>query len=126
VKSATRRASADVRLHENPRKAAVSSGTSDRRWRDDRGQVMTLAFPNRMRSFDATRRAVRFWGHDGAMEACFFVSEEALQRVHPDAARDESGLLGAFDAHRDRIHQAAAKVYARGRKGSYDVGSSDF
>ncbi|MGB9389555.1 MAG: DUF1488 family protein, partial [Xanthobacteraceae bacterium] len=35
---------------------------------------MTLTFPNQSRSFDATRCAVRFWGHDGAMEASFFVT----------------------------------------------------
>ena len=34
--------------------------------------------------------------------------------------------LGAFDVHRNLIYAAAAKVYARGRKGSYDVVSSDF
>jgi hypothetical protein len=25
---------------------------------------MAISFPNRSRSYDATRRAVRFWGHD--------------------------------------------------------------
>jgi Protein of unknown function (DUF1488) len=35
---------------------------------------MALSFPNQSRSFDATRCAVRFWGHDGAMEASFFAS----------------------------------------------------
>jgi hypothetical protein len=39
---------------------------------------------------------------------------------------DEAGLLGAFDANRDLIYAAAAKVYARGRKGSYDLVSADF
>ena len=28
---------------------------------------MALSFPNQSRSFDATRCAVRFWGHDGAL-----------------------------------------------------------
>ena len=87
---------------------------------------MALSFPNQSRSYDATRRAVRFWGHDRAMEASFFVTEDALNRVQPDMRFDESGLLGAFDAHRNLIYAAAAKVYARGRKGSYDVVSSDF
>jgi len=36
------------------------------------------------------------------------------------------GLLGAFDANRDLIHAAAAKVYARGRRGSYHLVSADF
>jgi len=32
----------------------------------------------------------------------------------------------AFDANRDLICTTAAKVYARGHKGSYDLVSSDF
>jgi len=58
---------------------------------------MPLSFPNRSRSYDSTRRAVRFWGHDSAMEASFFVTEDALKRVQPDMRFDEPGLLGAFD-----------------------------
>src|SRR6478672_2963710 len=88
--------------------------------------IMPLSFPNRSRSYDSTRRAVRFWGHDSAMEASFFVTEDALKRVQPDMRFDEPGLLGAFDANRDRIYAAAAKVYARGRRGSYDVVDGDF
>jgi hypothetical protein len=88
--------------------------------------VMTLSFPNRSRAYDATRRAVRFWGHDGALEASFFVTEEALQCLQPDVALDEAGFLRVFDANRDVIHAAAALVYARGRKGSYDLVSADF
>jgi Protein of unknown function (DUF1488) len=86
---------------------------------------MALSFPNRSRSFDATRRAVRFWGHDSAMETSFFVTEDALKRVQPDMRLDEAGLLSAFDANRDVIQAAAAKVYARGHKGSYDVVADD-
>ena len=32
----------------------------------------------------------------------------------------------AFDSNRDRICATAAKVYARRRKGSYDLVDSDF
>jgi hypothetical protein len=39
---------------------------------------------------------------------------------------DAAGLLGAFDANRDLIGATAAKVYARGRKGSYNLVTSDF
>jgi Protein of unknown function (DUF1488) len=87
---------------------------------------MALNFPNQMRSYDASRRAVRFWGHDSAMEASFFVTEDALKRIRPDMRFDEAGLLSAFDANRDLIYAAAAKVYARGRKGSYDLVGADF
>lgn len=87
---------------------------------------MALNFPNQMRSYDASRRAVRFWGHDSAMEAQFFVTEDALKRIRPNMRFDEAGLLSAFDANRALIYAAAAKVYARGRKGSYDLVGADF
>jgi hypothetical protein len=58
---------------------------------------MSLSFPNRSRVYDATLRAVRFWGHDGAMEAAFFVNEDALKRIEPGMQPDEAGLLNAFD-----------------------------
>jgi hypothetical protein len=60
------------------------------------------------------------------MEASFFVTEEALKRVQPDMRFDETGLLRAFDANRDLIHAIAARVYARGRRGSYDLVDTDF
>lgn len=87
---------------------------------------MTLNFPNRSRFYDATRRAVRFWGHDSAMEAVFFITEDALRRVQPGMRFNEDGLLSAFDANCDLIYAAASKVYSRGRKGSYDLVSTDF
>jgi ABC-type cobalamin transport system ATPase subunit len=78
---------------------------------------MSLSFPNQSRSFDATRCAVRFWGHDGAMEASFFVTDDALRRITPNMQQfDESGILSAFDLNRNLIHAIAAKVYGRGRK----------
>jgi hypothetical protein len=86
---------------------------------------MTLHFPNQSRSYDSRRRAVRFWGHDGAMEAAFFVTEEALKRLQPRTL-GEVGLLSAFDANRPLIYAAAARVYARGPKGSYDLDAADF
>jgi len=85
-----------------------------------------LSFPNKSRAFDATRRAVRFWGHDSAMEVAFFVTEDALKRVEPHMRFDEAGFLRAFDSNRNLICATAAKVYARGRKGSYDLEGSDF
>ncbi len=88
---------------------------------------MTINFPNPSRSFDATRNAVRFWGHDKSMETSFFISAEALQRLVPSAANNETELLAAFDRNRPRICAAAAKIYGRGQKGgSYDLHASDF
>jgi hypothetical protein len=86
---------------------------------------MTISFPNDCRSYDATRGAVRFWGYDRAMESSFFIDTKVLQRLQPDLSEDEEGYLRAFDAHRDHIRAAAARVFARGPKGSYDIGLSD-
>ena len=86
---------------------------------------MTLNFTNQSRSYDATRHAVRFWGYDGARELSFFVTDDALRRLQPNASADETGFLTAFEAHRDRVLRAAARVYARGRKGSYEIGAND-
>ena len=87
---------------------------------------MAISFPNQSRSFDTTRRAVRFWGYDSAMETSFFVSEEALKRIQPDMRFDEAGLLRAFDLNRALICVTAEKVYRRGHKGSYDLLCDDF
>jgi hypothetical protein len=85
-----------------------------------------IDFPNHSRSYDPTRRAARFWGSDSAIEVSFFVNEDALTRIQPEANLDESGFLSAFDANRDLICAAAAKVYVRGSKGSYDFVAANF
>jgi len=87
---------------------------------------MALGFPNQSRSYDATLRAVRFWGHDGAMEASFFVNQDALQRIQPGLRLEEEAVLRAFDSHRDLIQAAATKVYRRGRRGLYELVPDDF
>ena len=85
-----------------------------------------IDFPNHSRSYDSTRHAVRFWGYDSAIEASFFIDEEALTRIQPDARPDESGFLNAFDSNRDLICAAAAKLYVRGSRGSYDLVAANF
>ena len=87
---------------------------------------MALSFPNQSRSFDATRCAVRFWGHDSAMEASFFVTDDALRQIAADMRFDEDEFLRAFDLNRNLIYAIAAKVYGRGRKGSYELVAADF
>jgi Protein of unknown function (DUF1488) len=109
-----------------PAAARRSRASTSSRTPDYGIPIMTLSFPNQSRSYDATRRAVRFWGHDSAMEASFFVTEDALKQIQPAARFDEDSLLGAFDANRDLIYATAAKVYARGRKGSYELSGADF
>jgi hypothetical protein len=66
------------------------------------------------------------FGDTTARWRLFFVTEDALKRVQPGMRFDEAGFLSAFDANRDLIHAATAKVYARGRKGSYDLVSTEF
>lgn len=86
---------------------------------------MTISFPNSSRSYDATRQAVRFWGYDRSMESSFFVTVDALRRLQPNLSFDADDLLRAFDVNRERIHAIAARVYARGRRGSYDLLAAD-
>jgi Protein of unknown function (DUF1488) len=90
------------------------------------GTTMALSFPNQSRSYDTTRRVVRFWGYDSAMESSFLVTEDALKRVQPDMQFDEAGSLRAFDSNRSLIYAAAAKAYARGRKPFYVLGTAEF
>jgi hypothetical protein len=87
---------------------------------------MTLQFPNSSRSYDETRRAVRFWGYDKVIERQFVISEEALKRLSPGISSDEAGLLRAFDNNLRLIQKTAVKVYGQGRKGSYDLVAGDF
>jgi hypothetical protein len=65
-------------------------------------------------------------GTTGALEATFFIEEGALRRIQPDARPDEPGFLNAFDCNHDVICAAAAKVYVRGSRGSYDLVAADF
>jgi len=85
-----------------------------------------IDFPNHGRSYDQTRHAVRFWGYDSAIEASFYIDEEALRRIEPDARADESGLLEAFDSNRDLICAAATRIYVRRSRGSYDLVAANF
>ena len=69
---------------------------------------------------------MRFWGYDSAIEASFYVNEAALARMQPGVPLDKSGYLSAFDANRDKICAAAARIYVRGSRGSYDLGTANF
>jgi hypothetical protein len=85
-----------------------------------------IEFPNYSRSYDRTRHAVRFWGYDSAMEASFFINDAALRRIQPNIRLDEPGFLNAFDSNRELICAAAARVYVRGSRGSYDLVADNF
>ena len=59
-------------------------------WRLRSGaRSIVVSVPNQSRFYDATRRAVRFWGHHSAMEASFFVNEDALKGIQSDMRFDE-------------------------------------
>ena len=92
---------------------------------DGKATNMAINFPNRNRSYDATRREVHFWGYDRSMESSFFVTADALKQIQPNLQSDAVDLLRAFDVNRERIYTIAAKVYARGRKGSYELNVAD-
>ena len=85
-----------------------------------------VEFPNQSRSYDATLRAVRFWGYDRSMENSFLVTSDALRRIEPNLQADEASVLRTFDRHRELILRIAAKVYARGRRGAYNLIAADF
>ena len=87
---------------------------------------MALSFPNHSRSYDTTRRAVRFWRYDSAMESSFFVTDDALRKLQSAPCLDEADMFEAFDANRNIICSAAAKAYGRERRGSYELGPAEF
>ena len=60
------------------------------------------------------------------MEWPFFVTEEALKRLRPKTERDAASLLLAFDTNRTAIFAAEVKAYKQWRKGSYELGATDF
>ena len=90
---------------------------------------MTLAFPNPSRSFDETRNAVCFVGHDGMFQIRFFVEAEALAKscvALGGKVSTETAYLSAFDALRTSIQSVAGKAYARNRRDSYTLTAADF
>ncbi len=86
---------------------------------------MNLNFPNRSRSYSATRGRIQFWGYDSSMEISFFLEADALARISPNAVTDEEGSLSVFDANRTRIEQAASKAYSRRSQSSYTLTAAD-
>ena len=87
---------------------------------------MSLTFPNISRYYDMTRHAVRFWGHDSAMEKSFFVGESALEKIQPNVHLNEAGFLEAFDSNRELICSAARSAYERTKRGDYELIPADF
>ena len=86
---------------------------------------MTLEFPNRSRSFDEMRSAVRFIGHDGMFEVPFFVETAALAES-ATTKLSEADFLTAFDSARTSIHDVAREAYSHGRRTFYTLTAADF
>jgi len=90
---------------------------------------MTLAFLNPSRSYDETRRAVRFLGHDGMFEIRFFVEVDVFagkDSVSHGDRPSEAASLSAFDTSIDAIHHVAKKAYAKNRRDIYTLTVDDF
>lgn len=85
---------------------------------------MALIFPNRSRSFDDNRKAVRFSGYDGMFEVRFLIEASAL-RSASQPSRSEAECLRAFDAARDLILKAAHYAYGRGGRDRYTLSADD-
>ncbi|WP_455872458.1 DUF1488 family protein [Rhizobium yanglingense] len=86
---------------------------------------MTLIFPNRSRTFDETRKAVRFTGYDGMFEIRFLVEAAALGQSAA-ANASELACLNAFDAARSTIQEAAVRAYANRRGNNLTLTARDF
>src|SRR5687767_9560279 len=69
-----------------------------------RGMRGHLTFPNACRNYDATRVAVRFWGHDQSMEDPFFIGSDVLGRLEPAMRDDSEGCLTLTAMRRGRAH----------------------
>jgi Protein of unknown function (DUF1488) len=59
------------------------------------------------------------------MESSFFIMADALKQMEPNLRLDATDILRVFDVNRERIYSIAAKVYARGRRGTYDLNVDD-
>lgn len=86
---------------------------------------MSIAFPNRSRSYDAPHQRIRFVGHDGMKQIAFFLEADALARISGAAPKDETDALAVFDKYVDRILNAATQAYRGTRHTAYFLGSSD-
>lgn len=90
---------------------------------------MALSFPNPSRSFDESRKGVRFVGHDGVFEVPFFIEADALAKADGSTARldvSQADCLSAFDRLRATIHDVARTIHASRRRTSHILNASDF
>jgi hypothetical protein len=91
----------------------------------DADEIGVLTFPNRSRSLDEARKAVRFVGYDGMFEVPFFV-EIAAQAKAGSATLAQTDALAAVDAARIVVQDMARVVYSKGRRTLYVLTAADF
>ncbi len=87
---------------------------------------MTLNFPNSVRSFDAGRSCVSFWGSDASLEIAFQIEIDALRKLGSGVDDSQTQLLDVFDRNRDTILKAASNAYARHRASYHRLTPADF
>lgn len=87
---------------------------------------MTLTFPNASRSYDRTRRQIRFVGHDGMQTIPFRLNVDAIMKHSPDTPDDEDVFLRSFDGRRDAIQSVATEAYSHKRQTMYVLTADDF
>jgi hypothetical protein len=90
---------------------------------------MKVDFPNRSRSFDEARNAVRFTGYAGMFEVPFYVEAAALAKqggAPGGTPASEAEYLVAFDAARNSIYDVAREAYSNSRRSTYTLTAADF
>jgi hypothetical protein len=88
--------------------------------------MMTLSFPNISRSYDDTRRQIRFVGHDGMLTIPFRVNVNAILKNATGDPEDEEIYLRSFDGIRDAIQSVAREAYSNKRQTVYVLTADDF
>ncbi|WP_275790284.1 DUF1488 domain-containing protein [Pararhizobium gei] len=87
---------------------------------------MTLSFPNNARSYDETKRRVRFTGYDGMFEVKFFVAADVLSKNLVARTSGERDYLDAFDRMRVKILDVAQRAYNSKRQSTVLLDLSNF
>lgn len=85
---------------------------------------MTLSFPNPSRSFDLSRNAISFVGYDNLAVITFYLDAGALGPLN-EGADSKDKFLSAFDRQKELIHNAARRVYSRGKSSFYLLTATD-
>lgn len=82
---------------------------------------MTLAFPNRTRTFDNTSQLIRFAGYDQLMLIRFSISTSVLGELSPKSTEKDCDYLALFDTLRTRIEKVAIKIYNKGKNSQNEL-----